>query len=167
MTGKFIAAGDLDGDGIKEIAMSSYQSDIPNQCHGRVYLVSTANPAPKITSPDLFTNVTNPTVEWTSVSGATNYRIQVDETPIFSSPVTDDTVAATTKDLSGLINAETYYARVKSTDGDYQRWGPIVTFTVDTTAPVPGLISPGDASGTHPAVDTSTPTFKWSEGSTE
>lgn len=167
MTGRYMAAADLDGDGIKELVISNSQWDVPNSCQGRVYLVSTANPAPKITSPYLFTNVTDPTVEWTSVSGATNYRIQVDETPIFSSPLYDDTLAATSKGLSGLTNAETYYARVKSTDGDYQRWGPIVTFTIDTTAPVPGLISPGDASGTHPVVDTSTPTFKWSEGSTE
>lgn len=166
--GDWIAAGDLDGNGIKDILISNHISSMPYSCAGRVYAVSTANPAPKITSPGLFTKVTDPTVTWTSVSGASTYHIQVDDDPSFGSPLYDEDVVATSKDLSGLANGESYYVHVRSTDGNFTRYGAILSFTVDTTAPTaPTLYQPGDATGTHPAVGTQTPEFDWSDTTSE
>ena len=157
--------GDFDGDGMQDIVFSDRGF---TSAQGRVWLTSVSTAAPRITAPGLFTNLTAPTLQWTPVQGASSYRVQVDVDPRFPAPVSDQTVSSLSASVSGLSNGQGYYARVKATNGNFLRWGPIATFTVDTTPPVPPtLIQPGDASGNNPTVGTQTPLFKWTDASPE
>ena len=58
-----------------------------------------------------------PTFEWSAVSGATSYQIQVDGDPGFSSPDIDDTTTAgTTYTPSSALSVATYYWRVRASN---------------------------------------------------
>jgi hypothetical protein len=57
------------------------------------------------------------TVGWNSATGATGYRLDIDDNSDFSSPVSgynDLAVAGTSQVVSGLASSTTYYARVRT-----------------------------------------------------
>ena len=160
---------DFNGDGQLDFVMYRIFSDVGFSNSGRVWVVSGALTAAKVTAPFLFTNNTAPTIAWTAVSGAANYQMQLGTDPFFLSTVSDQTVGTNSASVSGLSSGSSYYVRVRATNGNYpNRWGPTANFTVDTTAPTaPTLLTPGDASDTHPPVGTQTPSFDWTDASNE
>ncbi|RKX29852.1 MAG: hypothetical protein DRP46_06595, partial [Candidatus Zixiibacteriota bacterium] len=92
------------------------------------------------------------TISWSSVGDATNYRLQVDDTSDFASPIVDQTMSGTTYSPSGLDDGVTYYWRVSA--GNDCGWSAMSTawnFTTrDTTIPDPVAdldAEPGDNNG--------------------
>jgi hypothetical protein len=167
-----LLSGDFDGDGVSDVALSYYYHDGPGGADaGRVYYVGLSSYAARVTAPNLFTNSTTPTVSWAAGSGASNYWLQVANDPLFTAGsivYENNNVTGTSQATSALSNGGSYYARVKANNGNHQFWGPVASFTVDTTAPTaPTLLTPGDASQTHPSVGTQTPEFDWTDASTE
>ena len=103
---------------------------------------------------------TTPTFEWSAVSGATSYRLQVDDDPGFGSPEIDTTTASPNYTPGSALAPGTYYWRVRgaNTCGDGP-WSAAWTFTVVVPpSSAPGLITPSNGSST---CDT-TPGFAWS-----
>jgi hypothetical protein len=69
------------------------------------------------------TSDTTPTFSWLSVSGATEYNIQVDNNSNFSSPeVNNQKTSSTTYTPSSALAVGTYYWRVQ-TKNQYNNWG--------------------------------------------
>lgn len=124
--------------------------------------------APQLQSPqdgatDLPTTIT---FEWSSVSSADRYQIQVaEEDPTFSgsSIVFSDNTTSTSITLSGFSHSTTYYWRVRSGEDDpllgtttYGDWSETRSFTtVEAPPPAPVLVSPndGDTVSTSPTLD--------------
>ncbi len=77
-------------------------------------------PVPTLVSPaDGATNIsrTNAVLTWTSVAGATNYRLQVSTSSTFSALVFDNaTLTSTSISLSGLGSRVTYFWRVSASN---------------------------------------------------
>ena len=75
---------------------------------------------PTLVSPaDGATNIsrTNAVLTWTSVAGATNYRLQVSTSSTFSALVFDNaTLTSTSISLSGLGSRVTYFWRVSASN---------------------------------------------------
>ena len=72
---------------------------------------------------------------WNSVSLATRYRIQADDTSNFFSPLIDTTTTSLTYQLSGLSGSTPYYVRVRAENDDGV--GPWSNSQVFTTQPDP------------------------------
>ncbi len=90
----------------------------------------------------------NLTLDWETVSGASDYQIQLAANSSFSSPVIDETVTESTYDASGLDYSQTYYWRVQvNGDGDSGNWSTVYSFTTESesTAPVEGSQSGDEA----------------------
>jgi hypothetical protein len=103
---------------------------------------------------------TTPTFDWSAVSGATSYRIQVDDDPGFGSPEIDTTTGVSEFTPGAALAPGTYHWRVfgSNTCGDGP-WSAVWSVTVvEPVSAAPGLSSPADGSST---CDT-TPTFDWS-----
>jgi len=93
-------------------------------------------PSVTLTSPsDGATNFsTSPTLQWQSISGISNYQVQLATSSSFSSPVVDQTASSTSYDVSGLSNSQTYYWRVQATgDNDTQNWSNVWSFTTKSS----------------------------------
>jgi hypothetical protein len=106
------------------------------------------------------TDTNTPTFFWTAVSGGHAYRIQIDDSPDFSTPVEDALVYRTYHTSSPLASGITYSwrVRVENSGSDVGEWSDVWTVTVDTTVlPAPILRTPKDGSRTP---DT-TPRFRW------
>lgn len=93
---------------------------------------------------------TNPQFSWSSVANAVSYRIQIDRTPNFTTPIVDlKSVTGTTIDATGLATNTHYYWRVAATTakgtGPWSLIATLITFN-----PPPSLegnaISNGDFS---------------------
>jgi len=62
-------------------------------------------------------NTENHNITWDAVSGATAYRLQVDNNSNFSSPIIDeDEYSGTTLNVVTLLGSGTFYARVRAID---------------------------------------------------
>ena len=77
------------------------------------------DPIPSAPSTPTFSGVSSSgfTVEWGAVSGATGYRLDIDDNSDFSSPLAgynDLAVAGTSQAVTGLSASTTYYARVRT-----------------------------------------------------
>ncbi len=116
---------------------------------------------PTLTSPTYgeFLNTSTPELDWTAVSGAVAYQVELSSTYAF------DTVLESSGDLTeltytaGPLGDAKYYWRVRSKSeyGIYGAWSAVRNFTVDTSKPVaPELISP--VSGAQSA---GMPIFSW------
>lgn len=93
----------------------------------------TAPTVPTLASPiDSSKDVSiNPSLSWSSVTGATSYRLQVSTSLSFSSFVLDDsTIVTTSRQVGPLLNNTTYYwrARAKNYKGT-SGWSPVRSFT--------------------------------------
>ncbi|MCD6506399.1 PQQ-binding-like beta-propeller repeat protein [Candidatus Poribacteria bacterium] len=71
------------------------------------------------------------TLSWNPSSGATSYRLVVDDNPDFSSPIFDQSnLTTTSKSISGLSYSTTYYWRVSaSNSAGTSDWSEIWSFT--------------------------------------
>lgn len=106
---------------------------------------------------------TSTTFRWTSVTGTSvSYRVQVDTSTAFTSPIIDDSlVTDTTKSITGLLNCYNYYWRVRAKNSNGIGPWPTAAFSrfrVALAAPgTPALLLPADA-----ATGVSlTPTLTW------
>ena len=107
-----------------------------------------------------------PTFEWDRVEGAASYRLQLDDDPLFGSPLLDVTVRGTsytpqeTSTMSALSSHITYYWRVaiRRSDTVLGAWTPAMALDKNSVTPVP--LSPLTSS--PPVLFTEVPTFVWS-----
>lgn len=96
-------------------------------------------------------NLTMPvTVSWSTVSGATNYHLRVDDAANFSSPLTNQTMSGTTYVVTGLDDGVTYYWQVRAgNDCGWSAFSTARSFTTrDTTVPAP-VANLGAQAGTN------------------
>ncbi|MBI4725789.1 hypothetical protein HY768_00950 [candidate division TA06 bacterium] len=120
--------------------------------------------APILSSPanGSFTNDNTPSFDWSDVTGATQYQIQIDNDTTFASPVKDTVVSVSNYTLGTSLSDGVYYWRVRAGDAA-NNWSDYTTrwsFTVDVAAPgIPILSSPADNSITND----NTPSFDWSD----
>jgi len=116
---------------------------------------------PSLTSPSNGSSAcdTTPSFDWSSVSGATSYRIQVDNNSSFGSPEIDTTTSSSNYTPGSALSPGTYYWRVRASNscGDGS-WSSVWSVTILGTVGVPSLYSPSNGSST---CDT-TPYFDWS-----
>jgi hypothetical protein len=105
--------------------------------------------APVLKAP--YSNSTNitlpPTIEWYSVTGATNYNYKLSTTSSFSTIAASGTVSTTQASVSNLNPNTTYFWKVQATDGSTASvWSSIWTFTTATAATIgtPTLVAPMD-----------------------
>jgi serine protease AprX len=123
--------------------------------------VSTVPSAPSLMSPSDGSSTCDatPAFDWSSVSGATSYRIQVDNNSGFTSPEIDTTSASSDYTPTSALSPGTYYWRVGAYNscGD-SSWSASRSFTILSKPSTPSLMSPSNGSGTCDA----TPAFDWS-----
>lgn len=133
---------------------------------GEVYTIKVVSnlQAPALRSPGnkAVLNATQPTFQWTKVTGAQSYEIEFSTANDFSTPNGNSNPAVTsTSHTVGSAFAEGEYfwrVRANNSSGDPGKWSAVRSFTIDTSAPaVPSLLSPPDTSIlTHHTV-----TFTW------
>lgn len=108
---------------------------------------------------NLFTNDNTTTITWDTITGATNYLLQIDSTGSWVSPEINVTVGTATYTTSPLTD-DLYYWRVAGIDsqGDLGVWSTTWFFNIDTIAPgQTDLMTPANTSSTNDA----TPLFEW------
>lgn len=123
--------------------------------------------APVPQTPNLLAPANNSTInnplplfDWTNVEWGTQYRIQVDNDTLFSSPIVDTIISSSQFQTINNFTEGEYYWRVRTGDevNRCSGWSAIWQFTIDTQAPnAPTLLAP-DSAATSIAL---TPTFEW------
>ncbi|MDY6877594.1 MAG: hypothetical protein SWK90_15535 [Chloroflexota bacterium] len=117
-------------------------------------------PAPDLDSPSDASSTcdTTPEFEWSSVSGATSYRIQVDDNSSFSSPEIDTPTSNHYYTPEPPLSPGTYYWHVLASNscGD-GLWSYTWSVTILSTPSAPGLSSPPNGS----TISDTIPTFTW------
>ena len=108
------------------------------------------------------TNVSiSPTFQWSSVTGATNYELQVSTSSNFTTTLINETsLTSTSYAGSGLSNSTQYYWRARAKNSEQTgSWSSVFNFTTVPAAPIaPTLTSPSNN-----AVDIATNvTLNWS-----
>jgi hypothetical protein len=100
---------------------------------------------------------TSPFLDWSTVTGATLYRVQVDDSPSFSSPVVNADVSVSNRGI-GPLTPGTYHWRVRASNncGD-SAWSNVWSFVTDAVPAAPPLGAP--ANGSRTCDDT--PAFEW------
>ena len=101
---------------------------------------------------------TTPTFRWGSVSGATSYRIQVDDDPGFSSPVISQTTTITSYTPGTGLAVDTYYWRVRAINACGEGSWSSTWDLIRSTLSAPDLFSPTNGS----TISDTTPIFSWS-----
>jgi len=104
-----------------------------------------------------------PLIDWSDVSGATSYNLQVATNPGFSTPVIDLSSLPSSQYQvpSGILQANTlYYWRVSASNSNgTSAWATAWNFTTLASPNTPNLISPTNGSN----ILTLTPTLDWSD----
>ncbi|GAB1370191.1 hypothetical protein MASR1M45_02500 [Candidatus Kapaibacterium sp.] len=92
--------------------------------------------------------VNNPNLSWSSVSGATAYRVQLSTNSNFSTFVVNTTVSNTNYDASGLNYFTSYYWRIRAVNSqDSSNWSQVRTFKTKDV-PLDGVILSQPANNT-------------------
>ena len=91
----------------------------------------------------------SPTLAWNQAGDAYMYHLQVSDNMMFSTLITQDsTITNVTYSVSGLVNDQTYYWRVRAkNDAGWGSWSAPWSFTTGAGGSVPGapsLASPAD-----------------------
>ncbi len=83
------------------------------------------------------TNISQPELSWSTVSGAASYRVQMAETPGFTDPIVDATVSTTSYQPSADLPEGAIYWRVASLDeaGNQSAFSGVDHFALDVTPP--------------------------------
>lgn len=95
------------------------------------------------------------TFEWSEVSDADTYQIEIAETSNFDDPVFQDKTSSTSIQVSGLSMDKTYHWHVRAgqtilTIVQYGDWSNTWTFTTAPPVPdIPELVSPKNGTGNH------------------
>lgn len=116
--------------------------------------------APSLSSPSNGSSTcdSTPTFDWSAVSSATSYRIQVDDSSSFSSPAIDTTTANSGYTPSSALPAKTYYWRVNATNsGGASSWSATRSVTLKSAPAAPVLTAPANGA----VIDDTTPTLNW------
>lgn len=128
---------------------------------------TTAPGVPSLVSPTdgSFVVIDTPLLNWTDITDATEYQVQMDDENTFNTPVRDIT-SITNETTLTTLGDETYYWQVRAIDaaGNYGQWSMNKSFTVDTKAPlVPTLNAPGSAiyPPSEVVITENTPKFEW------
>lgn len=90
--------------------------------------------------------VQSPTLSWTAVASALEYRVEVATSPVFASPVFDQSVSGTSVTVPPLAGGVTHYWRVTAINGCGQ--APVSTVFSFTTQTGPGDCPVGIAPAT-------------------
>ena len=93
-------------------------------------------------------NQTPHSFDWSSPSGATGYRIYVDNNSGFGSPeINQEPTDSQLTSYTSLSN-NVYYWKVqaRNSSGQWSNWSTIRRFVVDTPPPAPSLSSPSNGS---------------------
>ena len=120
--------------------------------------------APKLVSPAQDAKPAQPvTFDWTDVSAATSYQIQVDDSNAFSTPlVIDATVTTSQFTASPTLAAKRHWWRVRgiNSEGKAGAWSSVRRFTPKAAPPAPALstisLSPSSVVGGNTSVGTAT-----------
>jgi hypothetical protein len=87
----------------------------------------------------------NLTLDWNTVTLASEYEIEVSINVDMSAPFISETLTDTERDLSGIDYNTTYYWRVRCTDGiETSDWSQVWEFTTREPMEIPILLSPLD-----------------------
>lgn len=116
--------------------------------------------APSLSSPPNGSSTydTTPTFSWDNVSGATSYRIQVDDDPGFGLPDIDQTVSDTNYTPGTDLVSDIHYWRVRAINACGEgNWTALWSITILCIPDAPDLASPPNGS----IVSDTTPTFSW------
>lgn len=118
--------------------------------------------APVLNAMTTPTNVNTPTFSWNAITGASKYRVQIDNNALFGSPLVDDAGVTTLSFNSPALSDGTWYFRVASIDGADNQSGFSNYFKVivDTTPPSPPILTPVSPDPTNDK----TPLLRWVDG---
>lgn len=104
------------------------------------------------------TNVTEASLSWTTVAGATSYTLQRSTNASFTTGLTSTpSITSTSRTVTGLAQSTTYYFRVQATDGTATTpWSNAVSITTGAVMNTPnapvitasGTVTPADATAT-------------------
>src|SRR5205814_2109856 len=127
-----------------------------------------ALPPPSIPAASVATNVTSSgfTANWSSVSNATGYRLDVSTSSSFTSYVTWDVGNVTSRSNGGLSANAIYYYRVRAYNGA-GTGGNSNVISVMTSSITPAQMlspTPGSSGSNGSTFTSSTVTFSWSAG---
>ncbi len=101
-----------------------------------------------------------PSFDWSDVTGAAYYELQVDNSSTFGSPEVAAAPAGSAYTVTTPLADGRYYWRVRAVDlaGNKGSWTSAWTVWIDIDpAPAPALLSPADGAATND----NTPTFTW------
>jgi hypothetical protein len=100
-----------------------------------------------------------PLLDWTDVSGATEYKLQISKVSTFASFVLNTTVPTSNYQVVTALPVNTllYWRVAANTPGGTGPWSLVFTFKTGNPPITPLLISPADAS----AISDDTPYFDW------
>lgn len=109
------------------------------------------------------TNDDTPTFDWSDVSDATVYKLEVSNSNTFSSlEINQSSLSSSTYTPSSTVSDGTWYWRVRAKDsqGNWGGWSSIWSVIIDTEGPsAPTLLSPSNGITTND----NTPAFDWSD----
>lgn len=113
---------------------------------------ATAPSAPVIASLPAYSQGTSKILNWTAVTGATSYTVQVATDAGFTSNVASQTVTSPTASFSNLTSGTTYYYRILATNSiGSSSYSSTVSSTQDSVPPSVAMTSPASATSTSTA----------------
>jgi hypothetical protein len=163
---RLIDAADLEGDTSIALFIHSNRSSISyySSSHTLKYAFqteATVSP-PTLSSPINGASISDstPHFDWSSVTGADSYEIEVDDSSGFTSPVIDTSVISSEYTPTTALANGTYYWHVRTVDNSvYSSWTATWSFILTTSGlSPPTLITPIN----NEMISDSTPYFNWS-----
>ena len=119
--------------------------------------------APTLVSPsnNSSTSDTTPYFDWSAVSGATAYLLQVDDSSSFNSPEISTTTGNSDYTASSPLATGTYYWRVQASNSyGSGSWSPVWSFSLGSAPSVPTNLQASDGTYTNEVLVT------WNSSST-
>ncbi len=113
------------------------QANLDNVAFGPSAFVAVAEfVAPVLTAEPVWTGTAQNAIAWTTATFATAYVAESATDAGFTAGVTSQTVTGLTATFANLTNGQTYWYRVKATDGVIETgWSNVTSTTIDLSAP--------------------------------